>query len=70
MMTTQRDPDEPSIEQTVGTRPERGASTQGCGCQEGQDSGFDDMNIPGWSDYAAARTAALGLCGLVSLRPS
>ena len=25
---------------------------------EGQDSGFDDMNIPGWLDYAAARPRA------------
>ena len=69
-MTTQRDPDKPATEQTGGTRPERGAGTQGCGWEVGDGAGFDDMNIPGWSDYASARTAALGLCGLVSLRPS
>ena len=60
MMTTQQNPDRLSTEQTGGTRPERGATHRGGGWGDGQDSGFDDMNIPGWSDYAAARAAALG----------
>ena len=59
-MTTQPNPDRLSSEQTGGTRPERVATHRGGGLGDGQDSGFDDMNIPGWSDYAAARAAALG----------
>ena len=60
MMTTQQHPDRLSIEQTGGTRPERVATHRRRGWGDGEDSGFDDMNIPGWSDYVAARAAALG----------
>ena len=59
-MTMQHDLHQPFTEQTGRTLSDRDATARGGGWDEGQDSGFDDMNIPGWLDYAAARTAALG----------
>jgi len=51
---------QPFAEQTADAVPDRGDTARGGGWEQGQDTGFDDMNIPGWSDYAAARAAALG----------
>ncbi len=60
MMATQQDPQRPSIGQTGGTRPPWCSTTGGGRWEEEPDCGFDDMNIPAWVDYVAARTAALG----------
>lgn len=59
-MTTQQDPDTAATEQTGGAHPDRDrGGTRRDGWHGRQDGGFDDMNIPGWADYAAARAVAL-----------
>jgi hypothetical protein len=59
-MTLQHDPHQLSTQQTGDTLSDPDATARGRGWDEEQDSGFDDMNIPGWLDFVAARTAALG----------
>ena len=58
-MTTQRISNVPSRPQIAGRRLEWNATSPRRGPEQGLDVGFDDMNIPGWSDYIEARTAAL-----------
>ena len=58
-MTTQRISNVPSRTQIAGRRLEWSAAYRRSGPEQDPDAGFHDMNIPGWSDYVEARTAAL-----------
>ena len=58
-MTTQQVSDVLSTPQIEGRRSEWTATSQVGGLPHAPDGGFDDMKIPGWSDYVEARTAAL-----------
>jgi len=46
------------IENTHAERTWSGSREQGRRGQE--ESGFDDMSIPGWGEFAAAKAAAMG----------
>jgi hypothetical protein len=48
-----------STDQNGRRRSERNANTRATGAEPVQDVGFDDMNIPSWSDYLEARAALL-----------
>lgn len=58
-MTTQRVSNIPTLPQVTGRRLEWNAASRRGGPEQGPDVGFDDMNIPGWSEYVEARSAAL-----------
>ncbi len=58
-MMTQQISNVPSTTEAGGRRSERNVTPRMGGLEAAPDVGFDDMNIPGWSSYVEARTAAL-----------
>jgi hypothetical protein len=59
IMTTQQVSNVPTHPQIAGRRIEANAAFPWARPERGLDVGFDDMNIPGWSDFVEARIAAL-----------